>query len=78
MNPALTPLSRIREMSNAELVAFAKEHSTLTILEREFLRRMEHMSKVLSSGKNLVESDEYRYFIRDKVGILNGALVRSK
>lgn len=41
MNPALTPLSQIREMTNAELVAFAKEHSTLTILEREFLSRME-------------------------------------
>lgn len=46
MNPALTPLSQIREMSNAELVAFAKEHSTLTILEREFLRRMDGVSSV--------------------------------
>ena len=43
MNPALTPISRIREMSNAELIAFAKEHSHLTILEQEFLWRMDLM-----------------------------------
>lgn len=41
MNPALTPVSRIREMTNTELVAFAKEHSHLTILEREFVKRIE-------------------------------------
>ena len=60
MNPALTPLSRIREMTNTELIAFAKEHGTLTILEREFLRRMD-------------ETIDY-----STVGILNGAIVRSK
>jgi hypothetical protein len=28
-------------MSNAQLVAFAKEHSMLTILERELVKRLE-------------------------------------
>lgn len=59
MNPALTPLSRIREMSNAELIAFAKEHSHLTILEQEFVKRMGEL-------------------VHTRVGILNGAIVRSK
>jgi hypothetical protein len=41
MNPALTPISEVRTMSNAQLVAFAKEHSMLTILERELVKRLE-------------------------------------
>ena len=66
MNPALTPLSRIREMTNAELVAFAKEHSHLTILEQEFVKRL--------SVKTNAEAHHERY----TAGILNGAIVRSK
>jgi hypothetical protein len=45
MNPALTPISAIRVMSNAQLVAFAKEHSHLTILEREMLQRLESVTR---------------------------------
>lgn len=74
MNPALTPLSQIREMTNAELVAFAKEHSSLTILEREFLRRLESMYVAKDSFTE--RSIEQPRPVR--VGILNGAIVRSK
>jgi hypothetical protein len=45
MNPALTPISEVRAMSNAQLVAYAKEHSHLTILERELLKRMEDVTR---------------------------------
>lgn len=45
MNPALTPISAVRAMSNTQLVAFAKEHSHLTILERELLKRMEDVTR---------------------------------
>lgn len=41
MNPALTPISEVRNMSNARLITFAKEHSILTILERELVKRLE-------------------------------------
>lgn len=74
MNPALTPLSQIREMTNAELVAFAEEHSTLTILEREFLRRMKEMYTAKDSFTER-SIDPPRPV---RVGILNGAIVRSK
>lgn len=45
MNPALTPISAIRLMNNAQLVAFAREHNHLTILEREMLQRLEDVTR---------------------------------
>ena len=45
MNPALTPISAVREMTTEQLVAYAKEHSHLTILEREMLQRLESLNR---------------------------------
>ncbi len=45
MNPALTPISEIRTMNPEQLIAYAKEHSQLTILEREMLIRLEQFVK---------------------------------
>ena len=45
MNPALTPISAVRAMTTEQLVAYAKEHSHLTILEREMLQRLESLNR---------------------------------
>ena len=56
MNPALTPISAVRAMTTEQLVAYAKEHSHLTILEREMLQRLESLNRRESRRERRVQS----------------------
>lgn len=64
MNTQVVPISRIREMTNTELVLFAKEHPYLSILEQEFLKRME---------REIVHDHRYRLIGKDVQSIVDWA-----